>query len=126
MFTEMSTSGLVPGDNAWLVSEHLPATNEGCLYFWYHMFGRGKVSHRTCSVKHRNILSVEKKFMMQSFKSYLYQDICTILEKEGLKISYIVSDFFTCQVIFLEQWPTSTQTSRYLFSIEETSQNSIS
>ncbi|XP_022097778.1 MAM and LDL-receptor class A domain-containing protein 1-like isoform X1 [Acanthaster planci] len=41
VFTEMSTSGLFFGDNAWLVSEHLPVTNEGCLYFWYHMYGRG-------------------------------------------------------------------------------------
>ena len=39
----MSESGLTPGDGAWLVSEHLDARTEGCLFFWYHMFGVGKL-----------------------------------------------------------------------------------
>lgn len=32
------------GDNAWLVSQYIPATdgNFNCLAFWYHMFGESK------------------------------------------------------------------------------------
>ncbi|XP_033119562.1 neuropilin-1a-like, partial [Anneissia japonica] len=41
MFVEMSTGNLGVGDNAMFVSEHLPATNDACLYFWYHMYGQG-------------------------------------------------------------------------------------
>ena len=51
VFTEMSTSGLFFGDSAWLVSEHLPATNEGCMFFWYHMYGRGEARMRDWRLK---------------------------------------------------------------------------
>ncbi|XP_072014819.1 MAM and LDL-receptor class A domain-containing protein 2-like [Amphiura filiformis] len=39
IFIETSTSGFKPGDTAWLVSEHLQPRTQGCLFFWYHMYG---------------------------------------------------------------------------------------
>ncbi|XP_071956932.1 MAM and LDL-receptor class A domain-containing protein 1-like [Antedon mediterranea] len=41
MFVEMSSGNLGVGSNAMFVSEHLPSTNDACLYFWYHMYGQG-------------------------------------------------------------------------------------
>ncbi|XP_022097777.1 MAM and LDL-receptor class A domain-containing protein 2-like [Acanthaster planci] len=37
----LETSGFLVGQEAWLVSEHLDATQGDCFMLWYHMYGQG-------------------------------------------------------------------------------------
>ena len=39
----LETSGFSRGQEAWLVSELLDATQGDCLTFWYHLYGQGNL-----------------------------------------------------------------------------------
>jgi len=42
MYVEASGSSNKQGDRAWLMTEHIAASNiDHCLSFWYHMNGKG-------------------------------------------------------------------------------------